>query len=163
VSEVTKMSLPDLSLAEWAILALVVEHPRHGFAIAKELAPDSDLGRIWTVRRSEVYRYLAQLEQRNLIKALGAEPGNGGPIRIRMRPTRAGKAALHRWLGTPTSHVRELRTHLMLQLRILDRLGRDLSPLAAAQLEQLGPILGALRCQAARVDGFPGLIARWRD
>ena len=38
--------LPDLSLTEWAVLAVVAEAPAHGFAIAKELAPTGDLGRI---------------------------------------------------------------------------------------------------------------------
>jgi DNA-binding PadR family transcriptional regulator len=162
VSAVTQMRLPDLSLTEWAVLALIVERPMHGFAIAKELAPDGDLGQIWTVRSSLVYRAMAQLGERDLIKPLGAEPGNHGPVRTRMGPTRAGKAVVNRWLGTPSSHVREFRTQLMLQLRLLDRRGCDLSPLARAQLEQLAPILEALRGQVAGAEGFAGLLARWR-
>lgn len=162
VATVTRSTLPDLSLTEWAVLALIVEQPTHGFALAKELAPDGDLGRIWTVRRPIVYRALAQLEERNLIEPLGAEPGDRGPVRTLMGPTRAGKAAVRLWLRTPSQHVRELRTHLLLQLRLLDRRGLDLSPLATAQLEQLIPTLAALRDQADTTVGFAGLLARWR-
>ena len=48
----------DLSLTEWIVLALVAEGPSHGFAIAKELRADSDLGRVMTVQRALVYRAL---------------------------------------------------------------------------------------------------------
>jgi DNA-binding PadR family transcriptional regulator len=153
---------PDLSLTEWAVLALVAERPTHGFAIARELAPDGDLGQIWTVRRPIVYRAMAQLEEQGLIEPLGAEPGDRGPVRTRMGTTRSGKAAVDRWLGTPSRHVRDLRTQLLLQLRLLDRRGLALSPLARAQLEQLTPILAALHDQADTTDGFAGLLARWR-
>jgi PadR family transcriptional regulator AphA len=159
---VTKSRLPDLSLTEWAVLGLIVEHPTYGFAIAKELAPDGDLGQIWTVRRPIVYRALAELEERNLIEQRGSEPGQRGPVRTCLGATRRGKAAVDEWLATPAHHVRELRTQLMLQLRLLDRRGRDLSPLARAQLEQLTPILAALRSQADTEVGFAALLASWR-
>jgi len=49
------VSEQPLSLNEWVCLALLTEKPSHGFALAKQLAPDSDLGRILTVRRPLVY------------------------------------------------------------------------------------------------------------
>jgi PadR family transcriptional regulator AphA len=162
VCKVTETRLPDLSLTEWAVLAIIVERPTHGFAIAKDLAPNGDLGRIWTVRRPVVYQALARLEERGLIESRGAEPGHRGPVRTRMGVTRSGAAAVDRWLSTPVRHVRELRTQLMLQLRLLDRRGIDLSPLASAQLELLTPILTALRGQADTGDGFARILARWR-
>jgi DNA-binding PadR family transcriptional regulator len=159
---VTRARLPDLSLTEWAVLALTAEHPTHGFAIAKELAPDGDLGRIWTIPRPIVYRALARLEQDELVKELGVEPGDGGPQRTRFGATPGGRVAVEEWLRTPSRHVRDLRTRLLLQLRFLDRRGRDLTPLAAAQLEQLQPILTALAEQVGATTGFVGLVARWR-
>jgi DNA-binding PadR family transcriptional regulator len=157
-----RVSLPDLTLTEWAVLALIAEQPTHGFAVAKELGPDGDLGRIWTVPRPIVYRTVGRLEQQNLIEPNGVEPGDNGPQRTRLRATRQGKSAVDRWLATPAPHVRELRTRLLLQLRLLDRRGRDMSPLATAQLEQLTPILAALHDQADTTGGFAGLVARWR-
>ena len=154
--------LPDLSLTEWAVLAVAAEQPTHGFAISKELAPDADLGRIWTVPRPLVYRALASLERDLLVEPLGEEAGDRGPARTRIRATRAGKAAVDRWLATPVPHVRDLRTRLLLQLRVLDRRGRDMRPLAAAQLLQLTPMLASLRDQTASAEGFDRLLALWR-
>jgi DNA-binding PadR family transcriptional regulator len=154
--------LPDLSLTEWAVLALAAEQPTYGFAIAKELATEGDLGRIWTVPRPLVYRALVSLERRRLIEALGEETGDRGPSRTRIRATRTGKAAVTRWLATPAPHVRDLRTRLLLQLRLLDRRHADLLPLAADQLERLQPILGSLEQQRSSTSGFDNLLATWR-
>jgi DNA-binding PadR family transcriptional regulator len=154
--------LPDLSLTEWAVLAVAAEQPTHGFAISKELAPDADLGRIWTVPRPLVYRALTVLNAHRFIEPLGEEAGDRGPSRTKLRATRAGKAAVDRWLNTPVLHVRELRTRLLLQLRLLDRKGVDIHPLAAAQLEQLTPILASLKGQASSSLGFDRLLASWR-
>jgi DNA-binding PadR family transcriptional regulator len=154
--------LPDLSLTEWAVLSLVAEQPTHGFAISKELAPDADLGRIWTVPRPLVYRALGVLERAQLVEPLGEEAGDRGPTRTRIRATRSGKAAVERWLATPVPHVRDLRTRLLLQLRLLERRGHDVRPLAAAQLDQLTPMLAGLKDQATSAAGFDRLLASWR-
>ena len=157
-----RAALPDLSLTEWAVLAVIAERPTHGFAIAKELAPNGDLGQVWTVRRPLVYRALATLETHKLIEPVGAEPGDRGPTRTRVRVTRAGRTAVDRWLGAPAAHVRDLRTRLLLQFRLLERRGFELGPLAEAQLDQLRPILVALQEQTGTATGFPLLLARWR-
>jgi DNA-binding PadR family transcriptional regulator len=151
-----------LTLTEWAVLALVAERPTHGFAISKELAPNGDVGQIWTVPRPMVYRTLATLEQLGLVESLPPEPGNRGPIRTRLRATRVGESAVARWLATPASHVRDLRTRLLLQFRLLDRRGLDLVPLATAHLDWLVPIVAARRAQAEEAEGFAALLARWR-
>jgi DNA-binding PadR family transcriptional regulator len=154
--------LPDLSLTEWAVLAVAVEQPTYGFAIAKELASEGDLGRIWTVPRPLVYRALMSLQRGKLVEALGEETGDRGPNRTRIRATSAGKAAVNRWLATPTSHVRDLRTRLLLQLRLLDRRHADLVPLAAAQLDRLEPIIDSLENQMSSTSGFDNLLVTWR-
>jgi len=159
---VTEARLPALSLNEWAVLALLAEQPSHGFALAKELDVDGDLGQIWTVRRPFVYRALAHLEQLSLVAQEGVEPGRAGPRRTVFGPTPAGRAAVDRWLATPTAHVRDLRTRLLLQLRVLDRRGRDLAPLAAAQLRQLAPLVRGLADQVGERSDFGRLLAQWR-
>jgi PadR family transcriptional regulator AphA len=65
-------------------------------------------------------------------------------------------------LETPVAHVRELRTQLLLQLRLLDRKGLDTTALAATQLERLTPILASLQAQAMSTSGFDRLLASWR-
>jgi DNA-binding PadR family transcriptional regulator len=154
--------LPDLSLTEWAVLGVVAEQPTHGFAISKELAPEGDVGRIWTVPRPLVYRALATLERDGLLEPVGEEASDRGPTRTRIKVTRAGKAAVERWLTTPVPHVRDLRTRLLLQLRLLDRKGCDLDALASAQIEVLTPILASLEGQMQSTGGFDRLLASWR-
>jgi DNA-binding PadR family transcriptional regulator len=154
--------LPDLSLTEWAVLAVAAEGPTYGFAIAKELAAEGDLGRIWTVPRPLVYRALVALQEHRLMEAVGEESGERGPSRTRMRATRAGKSAVSGWLTTPSPHVRELRTRLLLQFRLLDRKHADLLPLAVGQLEELSPILKSLEKQTRSTTGFDNLLATWR-
>jgi PadR family transcriptional regulator AphA len=154
--------LPDLSLTEWAVLGVAAEQPTHGFAISKELAPEGDVGRIWTVPRPLVYRALATLERDGLLEPVGEEASDRGPTRTRIRVTRAGKAAVDRWLTTPVPHVRDLRTRLLLQLRLLDRKGCELDALAAAQIDVLTPILASLEDQMQSTGGFDRLLASWR-
>ena len=64
--------------------------------------------------------------------------------------------------GHPTSHVRDLRTRLLLQLRLLDRRHADLAPLTAAQLDRLTPIIESLENQMSSTTGFDNLLATWR-
>ena len=59
------MQEPDdhrLSLAEWIVLCLICEGPTHGFAVSASLTPDSNLGRIWHVHKTLVYRAVDRLE-----------------------------------------------------------------------------------------------------
>jgi len=87
---------PELSLTEWVVLALVSESSRHGFAIARELQPGSDLGRILTVHRPLVYRALDRLGDAGLVSAGATEPGDAGPNRTVIKATRKGRNALRR-------------------------------------------------------------------
>ena len=48
--------LPELSLGEWATLALLREEPTHGWAIVKLLAPAGEVGSVWSLSRPLVYR-----------------------------------------------------------------------------------------------------------
>jgi len=35
----------ELTVGEWAVLALLGEQPAHGFALARAMAPDGEVGR----------------------------------------------------------------------------------------------------------------------
>src|SRR3954464_13070172 len=48
-------ALGQLSPGDWAVLGLLVEAPRHGFAITQVMAAEGELGRIWRVRQALVY------------------------------------------------------------------------------------------------------------
>ncbi|MCH7790399.1 MAG: helix-turn-helix transcriptional regulator, partial [Acidobacteria bacterium] len=83
-----------LSLTEWVVLALIDEAPSHGFAIAKELRTNTDLGRILTVHRPLVYRALDRLAACGDAEPHQIEPGDAGPNRTLHRVTPRGHAAV---------------------------------------------------------------------
>ena len=90
-----------LSPGEWSVLALLCEQKAHGWPLVRMLAPDGEIGRIWTVRRAVVYRTLDVLLERGLIEPAGVEASAQGPTRTVMRATRSGRAAVRRWLADP--------------------------------------------------------------
>lgn len=130
---------PTLSLNEWAVLGLLVESPRHGYDIAAELRPDRPLGEIWTLTRPLVYRAIARLEDLALVAPRREEPGAGGPPRTVYGPTRRGRAELRQWLVTPVTHLRDVRSELLVKLSLAGRLGVDTGGLVVDQLAALRP------------------------
>ncbi len=137
------MSVPRLSLTEYAVLGILAEGSSHGFAISKELGPDSEVGRVFTVRRSLVYRALERLVDMGYATAVATEKGDG-PNRVVHRVTRNGRRRLSGWLGRPVSHVRDLRIEFLLKLTLLTRSGESPLALIRAQLAALAPTFEAL-------------------
>lgn len=132
------------SITHYAVLGLLADGPTHGFAIAKALQPDTELGRVITVRRPLVYRALDRLVDAGLAGTAHTEPGAAGPNRVVHRVTRAGRRRLDSWLARPVSHVRDMRIEFQLKLALLQRLGRSPLELVVAQRETLEPTLAAL-------------------
>jgi DNA-binding PadR family transcriptional regulator len=132
------------SLTEYAVLGLLAEGPTHGFAISKALQPDTDIGRVITVRRPLVYRALDRLVDAGLAAPDHTEPGDAGPNREIHRATRAGSRRLDSWLDSPVAHVRDMRIEFQLKLALHQRLGRSPLELVALQRRVLEPTLAAL-------------------
>ena len=151
----------DLSAGEWTVLALVAERPTHGFALAKDIGPDGEIGKVWTLPRPLVYRALDTLQAAELIAPMRTESGRG-PRRTVFAATRAGKRLVTAWLDRPVEHVRDARTLLLLKLLFLDRAGRDPGPLLRAQLAELRLLESALRRRARSASGFEKTLAVWR-
>lgn len=152
------MTTPELSLNEWAVLALLAERPAHGFALAKHLETDTDLGRVLTVRRPLVYRALGRLVDARFAEPHHTEPGLAGPNRTVHRLTRRGRTAVRSWLQRPVDHVRDLRIEFLVKLRLLQRAGRDATELVAAQRDALADTLDRL----ALVDEDSDEVDLWR-
>jgi DNA-binding PadR family transcriptional regulator len=156
-------TVPVLSCGEWAVLGLVTEQPRHGFALARLMLPEGRIGRVWSLPKPLVYRALATLEERGLVAAVGEEPGERGPHRTLHAATPRGREILHAWLTTPVDHLREVRSLLMLKLALLARTGGSTAALLAAQRERLLPLLAGLEAQAATTgDDFEQMLLTWR-
>lgn len=146
----------QLGLAEWTVLALLAERPAHGFAIAALTAPDGELGRVWQLPRPVVYRALGRLVEVGLAERTATESGPG-PQRTVHAATASGRAAVRDWLHAPVAHVRDLRSHLLVKLVLLDRRGEERTGLALRQLAVLAPIADGLRRAPAG-----DLLPAWR-
>lgn len=149
-------------LTDWVVLAVVAEAPRHGFAVAKELAADAALGEVWTVPRSLVYRAIDHLRDAGLIEPARTETGAQGPHRTVYRVTRSGAARLGHWLDQPVTHPRDVRTELLVKLVLRARRGKPLAPLAGAQLDRFASATRGLARRARDAQGADRIVARWR-
>jgi DNA-binding PadR family transcriptional regulator len=154
-------AVPPLSLAEWVVLAVVAEKPTHGFPIARLLAEDGELGRIWQVPRPIVYRAITRLAESQLITEDGNEAGNG-PQRTIYAVTSAGQSALDEWLNTPVDHFRDVRSHLLMKLALLHRRGSDSARLLDRQREVLAPIAEAMAAERPAPERFESTLLAWR-
>jgi DNA-binding PadR family transcriptional regulator len=155
------MSGPDLSLPEWTVLAVVAEHPTHGFAIAQLTAPQGDLGRIWHIPRPVIYRSIGRLLEAGLLVQGAVEAGRG-PQRTIYAVTPAGCDAVAHWLDTPVAHIREVRSHLLIKLALVDRAGGDPSGLLERQRAALEPIAEAITAERPGSHGFDATLLAWR-
>ena len=154
-------SLPEMSLPEWLVLAILRQQPAHGFAVAQLTAPDGDLGRVWQIPKAVVYRAIGRLLDADLIAPESTERG-AGPQRTVYTATPPGSEAADRWLRTPVEHVRDIRSHLLLKLALLDRAGVDPGDLLDAQRAVLEPIAAAIEARHAASVGFDATLLAWR-
>ncbi len=152
----------ELSAGEWAVLALLSEEPAHGFALARAMASDGEVGQVWAMRRPLVYRALETLEQRELIRPAGTVPSRSGPQRTILEPTPSGSRAVTEWLKEPVSHVRDARSLLMLKLLFLSRREADPTPLLEDQRAQFSSQAERLSAAVDETDGFDRALLIWR-
>jgi PadR family transcriptional regulator AphA len=148
-----------VSLTEYAILAIVAERPQHGFAVARLLAPEGEIGEVYAVARPAVYRAIDRLVDSGMIEPLTAQPGDRGPERTPLSVTKSGRRELEAWLGCPVQHVREVRTGFLLKVVLLERRGLSPLPLIRSQIDVLTPVVNGIE---ASYPASPGAVALWR-
>ena len=153
---------PSLSLPEQAVLAILSQKPLHGFAVAQLTAPGGELGRIWRIPKAVIYRAIGRLTQTGLITPDGTQPGLG-PQRTVYTATPQGRLAAQHWLDTPVQHVRDIRSHLLLKLALLDRAGADPTALLRRQRAILEPIAQAIQAGQPQDSGFDATLLAWRQ
>jgi tRNA-Thr(GGU) m(6)t(6)A37 methyltransferase TsaA len=158
----SRLSRTEPSLSEWAALGLLCEGPRHGWAIARELAPSGEVGRVHTCTRALAYHALAQLREAGLVEERGHAASDQGPTRTTLAPTRRGRAAFRRWRETAVEHVRDLRSELMLKLLFHERAGTDATALLQGQAALLSRAELALERQTRAASEFEHTLLLWR-
>lgn len=152
----------ELAPGEWSVLALLAEEPGHGWALARQMSRDGEIGRVWALGRPLVYRALELLESRRLIEPAGSERGIRGPNRTVFRATPAGREELAQWLEQPVEHVRDVRSLLLLKLVLIDRAGLDREPLLHAERDVVVPAVKALEQRLAESAGSEAIFVRFR-
>jgi DNA-binding PadR family transcriptional regulator len=131
------------SQADWVVLGLLIEEPRHGFALLKELGPDTMLGQIWSAANPVVYRSLRTLQAKSAITPSSPERSTIGPRRTRMQATESGRRRLQEWLEQPVEQFRDVPVLLRLKLHLTVRLGLDPVPLLRSQQAMFAELGGA--------------------
>ncbi len=134
---------PTLSVAEQVCLALVVEGQSHGWAIGTLLAPEGDVGRVWTLSRPLTYRAVDGLVDKGLVARKAQATGHGRDRAV-LSARAAGRRATAAWLDEPVPHLRDVRTMLLVKSLLLTRAGLDNERLLRAQLEVFAPAIDAL-------------------
>ena len=152
----------DLAAGEWAVLAVLAERPAHGFAVARAMAPDGEIGKVWSLRRPLVYRAIHVLCDAGLARPTGTVASGSGPRRTVLEVTPAGRAALRRWLWNPVDHVRDARSLLLLKLLFITRSGRDPRQLLSGQRGRFEALAERLTAAAGTAEGFDAVLVRWR-
>lgn len=149
---------PDgLPLGEAVCLTLVAQGATHGWEVGTLLAPDGEIGRIWSLSRPLTYRALEQLDGKGLLRR-SAPRAKAGRERQILKVTAAGRRASNRWLSTPVEHLRDVRTDLLLKLALRERAGLDVTPLLLEQQARFDELISALTSGAAPTD----LVGLWR-
>jgi len=151
----------SMSLPEWLVLAILSQQPMHGFAVAQLTVAGGELGRVWQIPKAVIYRAIGRLLDAELVVPQSTEQGLG-PQRTIYAATPEGSEAARRWLHTPVQHVRDIRSHLLLKLALLDRVGGDPTDLLCSQRAVLEPIAEAIEDQRAQSGGFDATLLAWR-
>lgn len=155
---------PTLTVIEAAVLGLLIQGPRHGFAIAKEFTPDQTIGSVFTASRPIVYRAFRTLTAKGCIKGDQTESSTEGPQRVVKYPSALGRREFYRWVDTPVRHTRDIRIHFLVKLALLDQLGIDPQPTIRNQYAVLSPIYDALQKTRSteHAQGFDRVRSIWR-
>jgi molybdopterin-binding protein len=150
-------SLQRVPFAEAVCLTLITQGMSHGWAIGSALAPDGEVGRIWSLSRPLTYRAIDGLVDKGLVERRGSAAGRGRDRTV-LAPTAAGRRFVKRWLDAPVDHLRDVRTGLLVKLSLRSRVGLDSGALVAAQQARFAPAMAAL--SAGRADD--DFVDLWR-
>jgi PadR family transcriptional regulator, regulatory protein AphA len=114
--------------AEHALLGLLTQSTgsRHGYDLAREFQPGSELGEIIRLEPGMLYHHLKKLERAGWVTSQ-QEFVERRPARFVYTLTQAGRAELDRWMTEPVGHTREIRLAFLVKLYLAQHADRDLA------------------------------------
>ncbi len=145
------------------MLALLCERPAHGYAIAAAMAPEGEIGQIWSLGQPLTYRALQVLQRLELVEVSGEKAGRSAPRRTELRATARARRLVADWLGAPAQRPRDLRSELLLKLAFTRRRRRPLAPLLQAQRALLEARVAALAEEQRDAPATLADVIRWRS
>lgn len=101
--------------AEYALLGLLWDEPRHGYELHRAFASDQELGAICRLEQSQLYAFLKKLEHLGYLEST-LEPQEGRPPRRLVGLTRKGRQIFRQWIEAPVPRPREVRLLFLLKL-----------------------------------------------
>ena len=143
-------SRPDRGAVQYAILALLARHPRHGYDLRD--AFEAALGGNWPLNSGQVYSSLERLSRDGLVVEVGTERG-GGPDKRLWTLTEAGRREVAVWFASAVPRDYRLRDelYLKLMLAVLTDAARP-APVLQAQRRELFRELHALTARRNALD-----------
>ncbi|HEY7347740.1 MAG TPA: PadR family transcriptional regulator [Ktedonobacterales bacterium] len=110
--------------AEYALLGLLWDGPRHGYELHRAFATDQELGGICRLEQSQLYAFLKKLEQLGYLEST-LEPQEGRPPRRVVGLTRKGRQMFRQWIEAPVPRPREVRLLFLLKLYFARAFGAE--------------------------------------
>lgn len=142
------MARQDAQLAKNVVLSLVVEEPRHGWALHDELSPAGSIGRAWRLSRQLVYRAIDTLEGEGLVRRATPKDGRGAD-KVIISATAKGKTRAAAWLDEPVEHLRDVRTELVVKIMLRERAHLPVRPFIARQRTVFEPVFRSIESSPA--------------
>jgi DNA-binding PadR family transcriptional regulator len=99
--------------AEFTVLASLLGGPLHGYELCRNLR--RDLGAIQRIGKSQTYALLTKLERQRLVERERVGQENL-PAKNVFTLTALGRRTVTDWIGTPTSHLRDMRIEFPVRL-----------------------------------------------
>jgi len=151
-----KLVSGNLTLAEGTCLALVAGGVTHGYDVAKHFQPESDIGEVFTLSNPVVYRTLKVLESAGFIASTDAL-GVRKQLKFTLRCTDLGRSTVSKWLNTPVTHLRDIRSEFLVKVLLRDAAGLDQEEFIESQREVLNGVIAQLLADKAM-----NAVAMWR-
>lgn len=143
-------------VAEYALLGLLREGPRHGYRLAAEFGGEGRIGVVLRLKMSQMYAYLRKLERQGMLLAHD-EPGESTHRTRRVFAlTPAGERTFDAWLAEPVEATRDLRLAFLVKLAFT----LDDPPAALALLDRQRAETAALLARLRARSPQPATLAR---
>ena len=113
----------ELSL-EFVLLALLEDHPMHGYELYHELCQLNGISLIWNIKQPLLYAILEKLESDGLLSSQ-LVAGESYPPRKYFHLTETGRSSLEAWMSAPVRRARDIRQEFLARLIVCRRYGKS--------------------------------------